>query len=177
MTTSDLRVFHLAAFDATGELVGQTSFDPAQLSPKWLQFCDELLTANGERFAVNLPVPLNRIALRFTAASGAAMATFSASGHLANSILLLSGHEPDADNEVRQMFHQSISASISRLGLTRNPSPFRDLVNIAKRPLACVVAWGSSHVSDEDDSLVKELSWHLAAAFFESQSRQHKAPA
>jgi hypothetical protein len=166
MTASEYQTFHVAAFDAAGEFVGQTMFDGARLSPKWSQFCDALLTANGELFAVNLTGPLAHISLRFTSTSGAAIATISAGGRLANSLLLLSGREPEADREVRDMFHQAVATTATKLGRPRNPLPFCDLSRLENRPLACVVAWGSSQVSEEDDSLIKELSWHLAGAFF-----------
>lgn len=169
MTTPEHQSFHLAAFDATGELVGETVFDGAQLSPKWSQFCDGLLAANGERFTIDLTGPLAHIALRFTSASGAAIGTFSAGGHLANSLLLLSGREPDADREVMEMFHQSISATFAKLRLTHKPPPFCDLFTLGARPLACVVAWGNSQVPEGDDELIKELSWHLAGAFFKRE--------
>ncbi len=166
MTTPENRTFHLAAFDSTGELVGQSTFDGARLSPKWSQFCDGLLAASGEQFAGNLTGPLAHIALRFTSAAGAAIGTFSVDGHLANSLLLLSGREPDADREVTEMFHQSVTTTVAKLRLTRNPSPFRELFKLEDRPLACVVTWSSQQVSEEDDDLIKELSWHLAGAFF-----------
>jgi hypothetical protein len=170
MTTPQQQVFFLAAFDSTGELVGQSVFDPTRLSARWLLFCERLLAGHGEQVAVTLAGPLAHIALRFTSASGAAIGTFSAGGHLVNSILFLSGREPDADTEVSEMFHRSVSGNVFKLQSTSNPSPFCDLFKIEDRPLACIVAWGNPEVTEEEDELITELSWHLAGAFFSSQA-------
>jgi hypothetical protein len=166
MTVERRQRFHMVAFDAAGQLVGQTAIGGAELSPDWARFLDGVLAAHGDRFAISLPGSLARIALRFTAASGAAIGTFSTRGHLANSLLLLSGHHPDAENEVSEMFRRSVSTMVARIGATKSDSPFCDLTDVTARPLACVVAWGTPQVSDEDNELIKELSWHLASVYF-----------
>jgi hypothetical protein len=166
MTTSEIQIFYLAAFDVKGELVGQSTFEVARLSPKWLQLCERLLVSNSERFAVNLTGPFARIAIRFTSASGAAIGTLSVNGNLANSLLLISGTVPDADREVTELFHHSVSAMIAKLNPYSLLIPFQELLKLKNRPLVCVVPWGDANVSEEDNELVREISWHLAGAFF-----------
>jgi hypothetical protein len=73
-----------------------------------------------------------------------------------------------------ELFHQSVSTTVARLGLEHASTPFRDLFTLADRPMACIVAWGHPQVSNEDNELIKELSWHLAGAFFKREAEQHR---
>ncbi len=159
--------FSIAVFDVTGEMVGRSAFDASQLSPNWLQLCESLLAAHGSAFAVDLTGPLEHLSLRFTGALGAAMVTFSARGHLATSMLLLTGRAPEAEAEVLELFQRSVaSAAEKRVGRRADGRAFAGLRSLAERPLALIVAWGNPETAEEEEDTVRELAWHCASAFF-----------
>ena len=166
------RPFSIAVFDVTGEMVGRTAFDASQLSPHWLQLCDSLLAAHGSTFAADLTGPLAHLGLRFTGATGAAMVTFSARGHLATSMLLLTGRAAEAESELLEGFRSSAAAAVEKqLGQPADGRAFAGLRSVADRPLALIVAWGNPNTSEEEEDEVRELAWHFAGAFFRREQR------
>ena len=164
--------FAIAVFDVTGEMAGRTEFDAGQLSPDWLQLCESVLDAHGSTFAVDLTGPLAHLSLRFTAAMGAAMVTFSACGHLATSMLLLTGQAAPAETELLEMFRESAaSAAAKQVGQPADGRAFAGLRSVAERPAAIIVAWGNPETTEEEEDTVRDLAWHFAGAFFRREMR------
>jgi hypothetical protein len=144
--------FSIAVFDVTAEMMVRSAFDTSQLSPNWLQLCGSLLAAHGTAFAVDLTGPLAHLSLRFTAATGAAMVTLSARGHLATSILVLTGRAAEAEAELLELFQRSVaSAAEKQVGRPADGLAFGGLRSLTERPLALIVAWGNPETAEEED--------------------------
>ncbi len=157
--------FFTAAFGADGELIGVLQRGLSNLSPRWLQFCRGLLAQGGEAFRTALPEPLDRLEVKFTAASGAAIATFSVSGQLAASAAYLRGDDSGAERELLGLFVESLRRSAVVRQCQASPEPFQSVFGLSQRPLHVVVPWGNPQVAEQDDDLVSELGNHLAAVF------------
>jgi hypothetical protein len=155
--------FCVAAFTPDGELVGTGMRKLAELSPKWLSVCQALLDANGSVFRISPGQTLSHIELKLTSADGAGLGAFFVHGHLATSTAYFRGAVPEAEAEVQRMFLASLRPS-KRLGAPSG-TPFEALLGIPERPLHVVIPWANPRVSDEDYSLLRELSDHFAGVF------------
>lgn len=158
-------MFYAAPFASDGELVGIGQWRLADLSPRWLEFCRQLLAEQGERFRTALPGPLSRLQLSCTSAEGAALVTFSVGAQIAASALYLRGENPDAEQEVLAMFVESLRRTAIVQQSQAGREPFQTAFALKERPLHVVVAWGNPAVNEEDSGLVTELGNHMAAAF------------
>jgi len=156
--------FFAAPFAVDGELMGVAEWHVSDLSPRWLRFCEDLLSQR-EAFKTPLPGPLAHLELRFTSAQGAALATFLASGQLVVSAAYLRGDNPDAEQELLSMFVESLRRSAFVQCSQAGQEPFGAVFGLNQRPLHVVVAWANPRVADNDEELVRELGNHLAAAF------------
>lgn len=157
--------FFTAPFAADGELMGVGQWRLSDLSPRWLQVCRELLTQGSEAFRTALPEPLDRVEVKFTAAGGAAIATFSVGGELAASAAYLRGDDPGAERELLGLFVESLRRSAVVRQCQASSEPFQSVFGLSQRPLHVVVPWGNPQVAEQDDDLVSELGNHLAAVF------------
>ena len=136
------------------------------LSPKWLELCGEYLDHHGHHFNAPWSGALAHISTKFTSAHGTALVTFSANNRPAASILLASGESKDADLSVMKLFINSLlGVDAVRLGAVTD-EPFREMLLIPDRPLMVVVPWGDESDDAQEQSVVRELSLHLAAAYF-----------
>ncbi len=162
MSTSD---FYIAPFVIDGQLEGIGRWTLSRLSPRWLNFCCELLASHGSSFSCSIPLPpLEHITLRITSDRGATLINFSVRDNPASSAAALSGMNPAADAEVLRMFVDSLR----RVPLVKEtaalPLPFEAAFGISERPLYIVIPWADIGISDEDMQLVQELQKHMAAA-------------
>jgi hypothetical protein len=158
-------MFYAAPFASDGELVGVGHWRLADLSPRWLEFCRQLLASQGKRFRAALPGPLNRLQLSFTSTEGTALLTFDVGGQIAASAVYLRGENPAAEQEVLAMFVESLRRTAVVQQGQAGRTPFQAVFGLNERPLHVVVAWGNPAVNDEDSGLVTELGNHMAAAF------------
>jgi hypothetical protein len=165
MTDAPDPMFYSAPFASDGELVGVGQWRLADLSPRWLEFCRQLLVSQGGRFRTALPGPLNRLQLSFTSAEGVALVTFSVAGQIAASAVYLRGENPAAEQEMLAMFVESVRRTAVVQQGQAGREPFQAAFGLTERPLHVVVAWGNPAVNDEDSGLVTELGNHMAAAF------------
>lgn len=158
--------FYVAAFGADGCLVGASQWAVESLSPKWLELCGEYLDHYGNHFNAPWSGALAHISTKFTSEQGVALVTINVNERPAASILLASGKSKDADLSVMKLFINSlIGVDAVRLGAVSH-EPFREMLSIPDRPLMVVVPWGDESDDAQEQSLVQELSLHLAAAYF-----------
>ena len=157
--------FFIAPFAIDGEPAGLAYRESLELSGEWLAMCDEHLRQHGLSFDVPLTGNLSHLRIKFTAASGTALATIRARGRLASS-LLLAGGNTDADSEVMSLFVQSLRRVQMTSAAAGSSRPFQKVLAIKDRPLMVVVPWPDEAISDDDYSSIQELAIHIAAAFF-----------
>jgi hypothetical protein len=158
--------FFVAPFAIDGELAGLAHWEPAALSAEWLGVCDEHLGQYGLCFDASWKGRLSHIRTKLTSASGAALATFWAGGRLALSLLFASGHAPEAESELMDLFTQSLRRMPMVSAAADSSEPFRAVRAIKERPLMIVVPWPDEAISDADHELVQQLATHMAATFF-----------
>ncbi len=157
--------FYMAPFAAEGELLGVVAKSRASLSPKWLEFFEQLLEVHGVNFRCEMPLPpLAHISVKVTSAKQAALVTWSVGSVVASSSIALSGGHAGAEAEVTQLFIDSLRRVAVVQQTTTSSTPFEELTMLTQRPLYVVVPWGESTISDQDYDLVSELEIHLAAA-------------
>ncbi|MCC8443898.1 hypothetical protein LN449_15420 [Xanthomonas cannabis] len=163
---SEQKSFCVAAFSVDGLLVGAHQWTMASLSPNWLDLCSEYLDHHGDHFNAQWSGALAHISTNFTSEQGVALVTFSSNGMPAASILLASGKSRDADLSAMKLFINSlIGIDAVRLGAATD-EPFREMLSIPDRPLMVVVPWADESDDAQEHSLIRELSLHLAAAYF-----------
>lgn len=158
-------IFYAAPISIEGHLVGVGQWRLADLSPRWVEFCKQLLEQHGENFRTALPSPLHRLELSYTSAKGTALVTFTAAGQIASSAVYLRGENPSAEKEVLGMFVESFTRSCGERQLQVEQNHLQAAIGLKERPLHLVVAWASPAVNDDDYRLVTELGNHLAAAY------------
>lgn len=158
--------FHIAAFGVDGDLVGMDMWSSERLSGKWLAICKEYLDRHGSAFDEPWSGPLSHLRTKLTAARGAALVTFSSNGSIVSSLALASGKSEETEKSVLEMFVNSLRQTQPVRVAARTQAPFQQVLQIAERPLMIVVPWAHESISEQDHALVRELSIHLAAAFF-----------
>lgn len=157
--------FYLVPFGIDGEQLGIGFWETAKLSDFWLDTCKRQLTTRGPTFDASWSGNLKIIRTRLTSASGVAIATFFVRDHAAASLLFLSGQSPEAENDVRELFVESLRKSLKQW-VPPDQNTFSALTSIGERPLMAVVAFPDPTVSDQEHEIVRELGLHLAGAFF-----------
>jgi hypothetical protein len=166
MNMTEQDCFFVAAFAVDGRLEGVHQWVVGSMSEKWLELCGEYLDHHGSNFNASWGGELARISTKFTADRGVALVTFSSDGKPLASILLASGKSKDADLSVMKLFINSLIAidEVQRSAVT--DEPFREMLSIPDRPLMVVIPWVDESVDAQEHTLVRELSLHLAAAYF-----------
>jgi hypothetical protein len=157
--------FFIAPFAIDGEPAGLAYRELAALSGPWLAKCGEHLK-HGPCFDAPWNGGLHHIQTKFTSAPGVALVTFRAGGRQALSMLLASGHAPEAESEVMHSFVQSLRRVDTVRMAASTPEPFQKAFALGERPLMIVVPLPDDAISDEDHSLVQELAIHTAGSFF-----------
>ena len=159
---TDERAWHIAVFDAAGELVDQGTWSFARLSHRWLKVAETMLSGGEAAARVAIPVEnLDHLEVQFTRSDGSGILTYFANGQLAASALLLTGANADSDRDVQCLFVESV-----RRAPTAAKGAFTAVDGIAARPLQAIVIWGNPKVSESDYRLLREFSLHVAGAFF-----------
>lgn len=164
MTKANGQIFHAAPFAFDGEFLGVRPWQLSAFSPRWVDFARDVLRAGGSAFHGPLPSPFQRVGLRFSSASGAALATFSLGSVPVASSAYLSGSAPQVERQVLEMFVDSVRRVDIVRKSQRTAQPFAEVFGVSERPLHIVVAWGTS--PGDDATMIAELGTHLAAAFF-----------
>lgn len=170
MAASPESGFYVAPFAIDGEHIGLEFRSTAALSSKWLRIARDFLCTHGAVFDTCWGGGLAHIRTKFTSAAGAALATFFVRGEIAASLVLLSGKGPEAEREVLEMFVTSLRKTIWAQASTSVSQPFSELLSMKERPLLAVVVWPESALSDLDHEVIRDLSVHLAGAFFSEGS-------
>jgi hypothetical protein len=156
--------FYAAPFAIDGEMLGLGAWQISALSPRWINFARDLLQEGGSTFHRSLPPPFERVHLRFTSASDAALATFSLDTVVTASSAYLRGEDLTSEQQLLEMFVQSArKADIVRKVQTTS-EPFAKVFSIRERPLHVVIVWGAS-MHDQDAECIAQLATHFAAAF------------
>jgi hypothetical protein len=158
--------FFIASFGINGEMEGIDHWAIDKLSSKWLEICSQYLAFHGASFDAPWSGDLSHIQTKFTAASGAALVTFSAMGKLVASIALASGNAQTTESSVLKMFVNSLRGVELVRAASISLEPFQGVFEIKERPLMVVVPWGDPKTTEQDNALVRELSIHTAGAFF-----------
>lgn len=157
--------YFVAPFAPDGELVGVAGRSLAELSPRWLGFCHELLASQGPVFRRPVPLPpLQHITVQLTSSNGAALVTLSVHEQPASSAVALTGSDPGADSEVLRMFVESMRRLPIVQQAAATPTPFEAVFGLAERPLYVVIPWANPRISGPDQELVQQLENHLAGA-------------
>ncbi|MBB6429765.1 hypothetical protein [Algisphaera agarilytica] len=163
--------FNVAAYTLTGEEVGRGFWEMSSLSPIWVEAGVTFLNQFGDNFpATSWGQELNHIETKLTSSDGAGLGQFYTNGQLSISTLYLAGKDRSVDNEVADLFIQSLEQSDLVRQATTHPQPFASIRSIESRPLVVVFVWGNPEISDQDEELLQELSTHFAAAFFKRSS-------
>ena len=158
--------FFIASFGIDGNLEGVGQWEGKNLSPKWAQVCSDLLAAKGPSFEYVWGAPLSHIRTKFTSAQGAAICTFFVNESVASSLMMLAGYNATAEREVAGLFVNSLRAAPLVQQNAGSAEPFAEALSLSQRPLMAVVPFPIETISDQDHSLVRELSLHLACAYF-----------
>ena len=157
--------FFTAPFAVDGEMLGLGEISIAQLSPKWLGVCGNIIGAHGDTFRVSLGQALSHLEIQLTASRGAGLGTFFANSEIVVSTAYLRGTDRALEQVVLSSFVDSINRTTVGRQAGTSPSRFWSMLSISQRPLQVVIAWGNPQVSTQDAELVRELATHFAAAF------------
>lgn len=157
--------FSIGAFAYDGELVGQSFCQFSNLDPEILQDASGFISRNGPVFEVQGTDDGSAVRTKFTSASETAIATVFCRTEIVCSLLILSGHSPDADQAVMRVFTDSAVRSSLSLRAAKGATPFAAIRTFNERPLVVVVTWPVNHVTDDEHQLIRTHSLHLAGAF------------
>jgi hypothetical protein len=161
--------FFVAAFSAFGHFEGVGSWEYQKLSAKWIGLCRELLDELGDSFDYRWSDNLAHIRTKFTSAQGAGICTIFVNDLTASSILLMSGYNEGVERDVAKVFISSVHTPLLSSPLGRAEAGFSEIKAISDRPLMVVVPFPSQEISADDQEIVRELGWHMAAAFLQDQ--------
>lgn len=159
--------FFVASFSAFGEFVGTGWWRYEKLSKKWTARCRELLVGLGESFDYRWSAELSNLRTKLTAAKGTGLCTFFIGDQVVCSMLLLIGINERAERDAMHMFASSLQGNIPSSMSEQVGGSFFKMTSIAERPLMVVVSFPNESMSEQDQDIVRELSWHFAAAFFQ----------
>lgn len=158
--------FYVAAFNIDGESIGMEKIEIDSLSSKWTENCAKYLERHGDNFDTPWDENLSFIRTRLTSASGTALITFSSNEKPAASIFLARGISQATELSVLKMFINSLRNTDLVRASARSIEPFEEMFSIEDRPLMVVVPWADPDITDNENKIVRELSMHLAAAYF-----------
>src|SRR6478735_8996325 len=128
--------YFIAPFATDGELIGVAGRSLAELSPRWLGFCHELLAAQGPVFRCPVPLPpLQHITVQLTSSNGAALVSLFVHDQPASSAVALTGADLAADAEALRMFVDSMRRVPFVQQAAATPTPFEAVFSLAQRPL------------------------------------------
>ncbi len=161
------RGFHVAPFALDGELIEARFLPLETLSARWLEVCAGFLSRNGSCFRSAWAPPLGHIETTFSSCRGAALATFYVGGRLASVCALASGRDSGGDAEALGTF----VATVRRLRAVQasaasSSAPFGRALALAERPLLAVCSRGDPFIGEADEELSRELTRHVAGAYF-----------
>ena len=162
MPKSEYQSFYAAPFAIDGELLGVGAWQLSALSPRWLTFAREVLKSAGAQFNGCLPPPFERVALRYTSAGEAALATFCIGAVPVASSAYLRGGDTVAERQLLEMFVGSARRSEVVRQCQKTREPFAEVFSISERPLHTVIAWGTQ---GSDADIISQLGNHFAGAF------------
>ncbi|NIM13730.1 MAG: hypothetical protein GTO45_16775 [Candidatus Aminicenantes bacterium] len=158
-------VFYVAPFTPDGKLLGVRKWKVKRLSPKWLGVCESILEQHGSTFRISMGQMLDHLEIKLTSSSGAGLGTFYAHGEIALSAAYFRGEKEETENDVMRMFVDSMRKIDIVQQMKKTETPFEKIFSIKKRPLAVVVIWANSNISDQDYQLINELFNHFAGAY------------
>jgi hypothetical protein len=158
----NIREYYVASYSADGEFMGRGSWSVEKLSPKWKAVCCSLIESNGPNFDCSMGQGFSHIRVKLTSISQAGLGMFFVGNKLALSTAYLCGHNA-ASLEVLRMFLNSLRRAPSAAD---NSEAFSENEQLNARPLHIVVPWAAG-ISASDEDVIRELSAHFAAAFFE----------
>lgn len=161
----DQQGYYITPFAPDGELLGTGFLHYSSLSSRWIDNCRGFLMAHGMVFRASWERQLQKIETKLTSEKGAGIGTFYVNGVPAVSTLYLSGSNEAADDQVANLFMESMQKVEFVRRAASTSEPFSAIRSIKDRPLTVVVVWGNAGISVEDFELVRELSNHFAAAF------------
>ena len=124
----------------------------------------EIQPGRGPVFDQPLQGPLRHLRIKCTAAGSVAMVVLYAHEVPVTSFAVVTGAAPSEEAEALTMFTEAIRASTRQYQVSGIEAPFSEITTLPQRPLMVVIPWPQSPVAEQDRELVKELSWHLAAA-------------
>jgi hypothetical protein len=159
--------FDVICFAFDGELLGQERQALSDLSAKWLSVCGDFLASYAPVFDASLGGPLDHIRFKWTASDGTALVTVSTHGMITSSFALASGVSPGTERKVLTMFVESLRNTDIVKQVANSSEPFAEILTTSDRPLLCIVIW-NANVTEQDGDLVRELTMHLAGAYFAS---------
>jgi hypothetical protein len=160
--------FLVVGFAIDGTLVDKWRWLYRDLSAKWSNICEDLLSAKGVNFDYTWQGPLSHIRTKLTSARGAGICTLFVNDHVASSNLLLRGHDRAVEHDVSRMFVSSLRNVHLVQAATTQSEPFAEVLSLSERPLMVIVPIPDDSISDQDNDVVQELSVHLASAFLRS---------
>ena len=160
--------FHVAPFAPDGDLVDVALRMWDTLSPNWILASSTMLASLTASKRVSWGEGLSHIETGFVGQAGAALVTFYVRGVVVLSGVLLSGIAPQAENELLGMFVDARRRTdlVKAAALNGGRVAFEDAKRLRERPVAIFVIWHPDSASDEDMEVVRDLSLHLAAAYF-----------
>jgi len=157
--------FEMAVFKPDGSENFRGFVDPAQVPKAALEPFALLLDNEDHSFRLSVSMELAQIELQLSRMGFyAALGTFFADGHIATTLMLLSGTSEDEEKQVMKGFHDSIAHILARRKI--DPKAFDSLYAHAFRPLAATIHWSNPQVKTSDYQEIIELEGHLATAFF-----------
>lgn len=161
--------FLIAAFSAFGHFEGVKWQEYDGISSKWIGLCRELFLEYGGIFDYRWSGNLSHIRTRFTSTQGAGVCTIFVYDHTAYSMLLVGGQSGDIEKDVMNIFLQSIRTPLLNTSVGRVEAGFSELDTISDRPLMAVVPFPNDEISVQNHEIVRELGWHMAAAFLQDR--------
>lgn len=82
------------------------------------------------------------------------------------------GRSAEEEVQVLQMFVSSLRETEFVKACGKAGTAFTQVFDLEQRPLLVVVAWGDPRISEQDATVVRELSLHLAGAFVQQSDPQ-----
>lgn len=156
--------FWIAPFALDGELVGVGEWWIDDISAHWINVCASLVQHYGPVFDEYLQGPLSHIRIRCTAGDGGAMVDLCVHDLMAASFVVVVGTAPVAEGQMLAMFAESLRSSTLLYRIGGSKEAFHEVITLPQRPIAIIVPWPQSSISEQDHELVTELARHLVAA-------------
>jgi hypothetical protein len=161
--------FFISVFSAFGDFEGKGWWGYEKLSEKWTALCRDLLVNLGEVFDYQWSDQLSHVRTKLTSAQGVGVCTIFIKDQVVSSMLLMAGKNEAAEQDAVSMYVSSLRDTVPSSMLKQVDGTFSEVASIAERPLMVVVPFPNNEVSEQDQDIVRELSWHFAAAFFQEQ--------